>query len=194
MAIKINLGSGFKRIPGFTNVDDDPLVKPDHIVNLESAVLPFADNSVEEIRAHHILEHINNFIPLMKELYRVAQHGCILDIIAPHHQHDVYYGDPTHVRPITVPVMFMFSKSYCENHIKTYGSSTGMALKHGIDWEMVNYEYEYDDFYKPMLADFFARKEAGKVSQQEDFSIQRLMREATNVALNTKIIMAAVKE
>ena len=69
-----------------------------------------------------------------------------------------------------------------------------MALKHGIDWEMVNYEYEYDDFYKPMLFDFFKRKEEGKVSQEEDFAIQRLMREANNVAINTIIKMVAVKD
>jgi hypothetical protein len=69
-----------------------------------------------------------------------------------------------------------------------------MALKYDIDFDMVHYEYEYDQFYVPMLNDFFKRKEAGQVSQQEDFGIQRLMREATNVAVHTKIIMAAVKE
>ena len=66
--MKVNLGSGFKRIEGFVNVDDDPLVEPDYIVNVEKDKLPFDDNSVEEIRAHHILEHIGDgFIPLMKD-------------------------------------------------------------------------------------------------------------------------------
>ena len=35
MSLKINLGSGYKRIEGFLNVDDDPLVNPDYIVNLD---------------------------------------------------------------------------------------------------------------------------------------------------------------
>lgn len=192
--MKINLGAGLKRFDDFVNIDDDPLCNPDYLVNIEDAKLPFEDNSVEEIKAHHILEHIKNFIPLMKELHRVAVHGCIMDIIVPHHQHDVFYGDPTHVRPITVPIMHMFSKKYCEDHIKTYGSSTGMALKFGMDWDVVHYEFEWDDFYRPMLEDFFKRKDAGQVTQQEDFGIQRLLREATNVAINTKIIMMAVKE
>lgn len=195
--MKINLGSGYKRYEGFVNVDDDPLVKPDYIVQLDDVniKLPFEDNSISEIKAEHILEHIGDgFIPLMKELYRVAEHGCILDIIVPHHQHDVFYGDPTHKRPITVPVMYMFSKKYCDSHIKTYNSSSGMANKYDIDWEMVHFEYEYDQFYVPMLNDFFKRKEEDKVTPEEDFAIQRLMREATNVALNTKIKMIAVKE
>ena len=123
MGLKINLGSGLTKFDGFLNIDDDPLVNPDYFVQLDDVniKLPFEDNSVEEIKAHHILEHIGEgFIPLMKELYRIAEHGCILDIIAPHHMHDVYYGDPTHKRPITVPVMYMFSKSYCDKHMEWY--------------------------------------------------------------------------
>jgi predicted SAM-dependent methyltransferase len=194
--MKINLGSGLKRIEGFVNVDHDVLVNPDYIVNLDDVNirLPFDDDSVEEIRAHHILEHIGDgFIPLMKELYRVCKHGAILDVEVPHHQHDVFYGDPTHKRPITVNVMYMFSKEYNKNHIQLYNSSSGMGLQHDIDFEVIHFEFEYDQFYAPMLNDFFDRKEQGKVSQEEDFAIQRLLREATNVALNTKIKMMAVK-
>ena len=34
--MKINLGSGYKRIDGFLNIDDDPLVKPDYLLNVET--------------------------------------------------------------------------------------------------------------------------------------------------------------
>ena len=62
--MKINLGSGYKRIDGFLNIDDDPLVSPDFLCNIEKEKLPLEDNSVEEIRAHHIFEHIGaGFIP-----------------------------------------------------------------------------------------------------------------------------------
>lgn len=99
--MKINLGSGYKRIDGFLNIDDDPLVEPDFLCNIEKEKLPLEDNSVDEIRAHHILEHIGSgFIGLMQELYRVAKHGAILDIVVPHHFHDNFYSDPTHCRPI----------------------------------------------------------------------------------------------
>lgn len=195
--MKINIGSGYKRIEGFLNIDDDPLVEPDYLVNLDDVniQLPFDDNSVEEIIAHHVLEHIGEgFIPLMKELYRVAKHGCIFDIVVPHHQHDSFYGDPTHKRPITVPIMDMFSKKTNREHIKRYNSSSGIGLKYDIDFEMIWYDFEYDIFYASMLEDFFKRKDQGKVSKEEDFAIQRLLREATNVCINTKIKMMAVKE
>ena len=197
MGLKLNIGSGFKRYEGFINIDSDPLVKPDHVIELDDVniKLPFDDNSVSEIKAEHILEHIGEgFIPLIVELYRVAEEGCVLDITVPHHLHEVYYGDPTHKRPITVNVMYHFDKKHCDHRLKTWNSESGLANKLGIDWEIIHFEYEFDPFYLPMLEDFFKRKEEGKVSPEEDFAIQRLMREATNVAQNTKIKMMANKE
>ena len=195
--MKINLGSGMKRIEGFVNVDDDPLVNPDYVVNLDdvNVKLPFEDNTVSEIIAHHILEHIGDgFIPLMKELYRVAEHGCILDIRVPHHQHDMWYGDPTHKRFITVAGMYQFDKNWCLKEAEKWGSASGVAVKFGMDWQMVDFSFIYDEMYRPMLEDFFKRKEEGKVTAEEDFAIQRLMREATNVAGETHLKMIAVKE
>lgn len=193
--MKINLGSGYKRIEGFVNIDDDPLVKPDYLVDIENEKLPFDDNTVEEIRAHHILEHIGaGFIPLMKELYRVSKHGALLDIVVPHHFHDNFYSDPTHKRPITVGGMYMFCQKTNKEHIELYGSSSGMGLKYGINFEMEWYDFEYDAFYAEMVANTKKRIEEGKISQEDAFAFRRLMREANNVAVHTLIKMRAVKE
>lgn len=192
--MKLNIGSGYKRYDGFVNVDDDPLVKPDYIVNLEEGKLPFDDNSVDEIKAHHILEHIQNFIPLMQEFYRVCKHGAVLDIVAPHHNHEVYYGDPTHVRPITVNGMYLFSKKHCLGHKAQHDSSSGIALKYNLDFDVVHYEFDYDDFYLPLINGYNQRKEKNEITPEEDFAFQRLMREANNVAINTKIKMMAIKK
>lgn len=192
--MKLNIGSGHKRIPGFLNIDDDPLVCPDHLINLETAQLPFPDNSVSEIRAHHVLEHISNFIPLMSEFYRVCRHGALLDIVAPHHNHEVYYGDPTHVRPITVNGMYLFSKKHCLTHKEQHSSSSGIAFKYNLDFEVLSYDFDYDDFYAPMIREFKNRQESGKTTPDEEFAFARLMREANNVAINTKIQMMAIKE
>lgn len=192
--MKLNIGSGHKRFDGFLNIDDDPLVKPDYIVNLESAALPFPDNSVSEIRAHHVLEHISNFIPLMQEFYRVCRHGALLDIVAPHHNHEVYYGDPTHVRPITVNGMYLFSKKHCSTHAAQHSSSSGIAFKYNLDFEVLSYDFDYDEFYIPLIESFKRRQEQKETTQEEEFAFARLMREANNVAINTRIKMMAIKE
>ena len=176
-------------------MDDDPLVEPDYIVNVEKDRLPFDDDSVEEIRAHHILEHIGDgFIPLMKELHRVCKHGALLDIVVPHHFHDNFYGDPTHRRPITVSGMYLFSKKHCEEHKEAYGSYSGMALKYNIDFDMESFDFEYDPFYHGLLDMMKTKTENGTLTHDENQMFRRLMREANNVALHTLIKMRAVKE
>ena len=193
--MKINLGSGYKRIDGFLNVDDDPLVSPDFLCNIEKEKLPFDDNSVEEIRAHHIFEHIGaGFIPLMQEIYRVSKHDAILDILVPHHFHDNYYSDPTHCRPITVGGMYMFCQKTNKEHIEMYGSSSGIGLKYNINFEMVWFDFEHDQFYIEMVDRMKKKIEDETITHDEYFMFRRLMREANNVAVHTMIKMKAVKE
>ena len=193
--VKVNLGSGYKRIEGFVNVDDDPLVEPDYLVNIEKDKLPFDDNTVEEVRAHHILEHIGDgFIPLMQEIYRVCKHGAILDIVVPHHFHDNFYSDPTHRRPITVGGMYMFCQKTNKEHIEMYGSSSGMGLKYNVNFAMEWFDFEYDQFYAQMVENTKKRIESGQISEEDAFAFRRLMREANNVAVHTLIKMRVVKE
>lgn len=176
------------------NVDNDPLVSPDYIVDLEKGLLPFEDNSVDEIIAHHILEHIGeNFILLMQEIYRVCEHGAFIDIIAPHHLHDVYHIDPTHKRPILVEGMKMFSKKVMDEQIKVNNSSTGMAYKYNVDFDVIWFDYKYDMFYDGMIENYKAKKQSGEVSQEDDWMFTRLFREANNVAIETWIKLRVIK-
>lgn len=194
--MKLNLGAGYKHKEGYVNIDDDQLTNPDYVINLDdkNIKLPFEDDSVEEILASHILEHIGEgFIPLMQELYRVSKDGCILDIIVPHERHDVFTGDPTHKRPITVNGMYLFDKKYVKSHMDEYASSSGLAYKFKINFEMIHFEYEYDPFYIPLIESIEQKKKLNQLTDDEYFMYVRLMREANNVAQNTKIKMRAVK-
>lgn len=140
--MKLNIGSGYKRIPGFLNVDHDPLVAPDFLVDLENLKLGIPDNSVECVIAHHVLEHIGlGFDALMQELYRICTDGAIVDIVVPHHRSEIYFSDHTHCRPITVDMMRLFSKKYNRYHIDTYGSSSGFGLKLNVDFEIADFSY-----------------------------------------------------
>ncbi len=149
---KLNIGGGLKRPEGFTTIDMDPLCNADVTCDISKDVLPFEDNSVEYVIAHHIFEHIGEgFFHLLKELYRVCEDGAIIDIEVPHHRHDEFYGDPTHCRPFTVETFRLFSKKYNHWHIEHFGSSTGFGLKLDVDFEIVEYEQTFDPFFIPQL-------------------------------------------
>lgn len=70
--MKLNVGSGEERLEGYTSVDlYMPADIKDDITKLET----IPDNSVEEVRIYHVLEHLKNddFIPALKAIYRVLQ-------------------------------------------------------------------------------------------------------------------------
>jgi hypothetical protein len=168
MGLKINIGCGFRKFDGFVNLDADPQVNPDHVVDFEKDKLPFDDNSVEYVWAMHILEHMGDgFFHLMKEIYRVCNHGAGMRIVGPHHRHDDYYMDPTHKRPINHPVIQHFDKSWCDLSKRTNNSSSGMAYVFDVDFRIVNWEYTPDPFYQGMYDDMLLKFNNKEISQEE---------------------------
>lgn len=181
--MKLNLGSGYKRYPDFLNVDHDPLTQPDFLADLERLKLPIADSSVEYVIAHHVLEHIGaGFFDLMKEVYRVCKNGAILEVKVPHHRSEIFFGDPSHVRPITVESMQLFSKKYNEEHIKLYNSSSGFGIKCDVDFEIV--QYAFNPYPK------WAERFKSLTNEQ----IEEIVMDYNNVFHETVIIMKAVKD
>lgn len=151
--MKINLGGGFKRIEGFLNVDADPLTKPDTVVNIETDKWPYSDNTVDEVRAHHILEHIGDgFFHVMQELYRVCKDGAIIDIAVPHHRSEVWYGDVTHRRFITIDNLRQFSKKENAWHVNQWHSSSGFGVRYNVDFEIIEYEFIPNENWRTRFA------------------------------------------
>ncbi len=99
--MKLHLGCGRKKIKGFVNCDVLEGVSPDRVVNLEEK-LPFKDNSVDEIYSRHTFEHVQNFMQLMEELYRICKPNAKLKIIVPYFSHPGAFQDPTHKRFFTL--------------------------------------------------------------------------------------------
>lgn len=112
--MKVNLGCGNDKKRGYVNCDISPAVKPDKVVDLEKK-LPFKDNSVDEIIAEHVLEHITNFVPLMHELYRVCKKNAVIYIKTPFYSSWGQFNDPTHLRFFT-PFTFGYFKKGNYSH------------------------------------------------------------------------------
>lgn len=56
--MKLNLGCGTSRFPGFINIDINKDLEPDFIVDLGKDNLPFESSTIDEIWCCHTLEHI----------------------------------------------------------------------------------------------------------------------------------------
>lgn len=123
--LKIDLGSGHSPAPGYKSLDISEEHKPDYVCDLEGAVLPFENDSVTEFRASHVFEHIENFIPLMNELYRCLKPGGLLRAMVPIDK--AAFQDPTHVRFFNAGVWQYFSKDINQK-FPHYGITTNFVI------------------------------------------------------------------
>lgn len=79
--IKLNLGCGPQLMKGFVNVDSSEEEKPDVVADVVK--LPYEDDSVDEIFASHILEHIDWRVPALEEWHRVLKPGGLITVCVP---------------------------------------------------------------------------------------------------------------
>lgn len=120
---KLHLGCGHDRKEGYINIDSSPIVKPDMVLDLEKLPLPVEDDSIDEIVANHVLEHIRNFVPLVHELHRISRSGTLIFIKTPFYAAWGQYNDPTHVRFFTPFTFDYFSEqgAYVHEAMNTAG-------------------------------------------------------------------------
>ena len=105
----VDIGGGHSPTPGYDNLD------PVHGTNAlltrraEDGPLPYGNQSVEAIRASHVLEHIAgpDIIPVMNEFHRVLVPGGELTVIVPQFPSWQAMADPTHIS-FWVPERFAY--------------------------------------------------------------------------------------
>ncbi|WOE75040.1 class I SAM-dependent methyltransferase [Alterisphingorhabdus coralli] len=155
--LKLNLGCGYNKLQGFVNVDSAKDCNPDQLVDLESFPWPWDDDSVDEIRMSHVLEHLGQapevYLKIMCEIYRICVADAVIHITVPHHRHDNFHSDPTHVRAVTPLGLALFDRQQCEAWIAGGYSNTPLALYCGVDFVTEEVINDLDPAWQQRLQD-----------------------------------------
>jgi SAM-dependent methyltransferase len=153
--IRLHLGSGRRPQGGFINVDREASASPDVVLDLELTPWPWANESVDEIRAEHVLEHLGHqicvFLAIISEMHRVLIPGGVLRITVPHWRSDSYWGDPTHVRAITPQMLGLFSRK--ENLKSKEWANTPLAEYLDVDFELKHTEFVLTPYWSKRYSD-----------------------------------------
>ena len=185
--MKLNLGCGYSRLDGWLNVDKFAACDPDRVVDLEQTPWPFEDGCADEILLSHVLEHLGAdpevFFAIVKELYRVCRPGAEVRIHVPHPRHDDFINDPTHVRPITPELLFLFSKRQNRIWQANRASNTLLALYLDVDFEVKKASSVLDPRYAEALS-------RGQIAEAQ---LDELARSYNNVIREYVITLEAVK-
>jgi acetyltransferase-like isoleucine patch superfamily enzyme/SAM-dependent methyltransferase len=94
--VRIDLGCGARKAPGFIGVDIFPAPGVDIVADLSTA-FPFEDNSVDELRAYDFIEHLPDRLRTMNEIWRICKDGALVDLFVPSTDGRGAFQDPTHV-------------------------------------------------------------------------------------------------
>jgi len=94
--MKLNLGCGRKKLEGYTGVDRIQTTATDVVHDLNIFPYPFPDTSAEEIILDNVLEHLDDVVRVMTELYRLCQPGALVKISVPYFKSNSAFTDPTH--------------------------------------------------------------------------------------------------
>lgn len=94
MPLKLDLGCSRYKSDGYIGLDIAPAADVD--VLGDGRKLPFRTSSITGVYSHHCIEHIDDQLAVISELWRVCQHGAEIDLTVPHFSCSAYYDDLTH--------------------------------------------------------------------------------------------------
>ena len=114
--LKINLGAGYDIKKEYINHDIVDLKGIDVVHDLNVYPWPWEDDSIDEIIALDVLEHLDNFLASMEEVYRILKVGGIVSLKVPYWNSAYLYMDPTHRRGFHEATFYFFDpkKDHCK--------------------------------------------------------------------------------
>ncbi|MBA3656408.1 MAG: methyltransferase domain-containing protein [Gemmatimonadaceae bacterium] len=98
----LDLGCGNKKRPGAVGVDFNDRTQADVVHNLNEFPYPFEKGTFDEVYLDNTLEHLDQPLHVMEEVYRITRPGALVKVIVPYFRSPWAFHDPTHQHFFTV--------------------------------------------------------------------------------------------
>jgi len=141
--IRLDLGCGRKKQPGFIGMDIMPIPGVEICHDLEEYPWPLPDKCATTVMASHIIEHINpargGMIKFMDEVWRIMKPEGEFMISLPYGGSPGYWQDPTHCNGVTEVTFAYFdplAASYAGDRLMNL-----YTLYEPAPWKIVKNEY-----------------------------------------------------
>lgn len=146
----LDLGCGTRKRPGTIGVDRTATPGVDVVCDL-GVGLPFADSSVQEIIASHVVEHLEDLSKTMEEIWRVCQPGARVRIWTPHFSSGLAsWSDPTHRRAFTSRTFEYFLPENNSHYLRARFRMEALCLHYNLGgaqrrsaslWHRLEYQF-----------------------------------------------------
>jgi len=153
----VDLGCGDRKIRHSVGVDCVHLSGVDKVHDLNVFPYPFDDDSVDRVVMNNIIEHLDDTIAVLGEVYRMLRPGGVCHIEVVYWNHKYTWSDPQHKHAFTE-----LSWEFFTGKRKQYYTSYA--------FELLSFEWQYDyhlknipKFIKRFLGKFLCNVIAGMV-------------------------------
>jgi predicted SAM-dependent methyltransferase len=152
--VKLDLGCGISKREGYLGVDCIQLPGIDLVHDLNKLPYPFKDGEIDEVFMDNVLEHLDNPLKVMEEVYRICKDGAKITISVPYFRSFYATIDPTHRNFFGVNWFNYFDPDHLF-HKKYQYTKAKLSVK------MIEFDREFQNSKKSFLHRFFLRY-AGK--------------------------------
>ncbi len=127
--VRIDLGCGTRKVKGALGVDNVAIAGVDVVADLNTG-LPFRDNAIDAVYVYHILEHLDDLLGTMNEIWRVCKPGALVFVKVPHAASTfVTWKDPTHKRGLFIATFAYFDSTYFDGAAFAYYSKARFRIE-----------------------------------------------------------------
>ena len=92
----LDLGCGANKVPGAFGIDIVAPTGVDLVHDLKATPYPLPESCADTIYLNHVLEHFENPLPILEEIWRIARPDGRVLIRTPHYSGIYSWVDPTH--------------------------------------------------------------------------------------------------
>lgn len=116
----IDLGCGTRKKPGAIGLDIARVPGVDVVADVMRP-LPLKDDSVDEVYASHLIEHVDDVLAFMGEVWRVCKPGALVYFRFPHASTPyLTWKDPTHRRGVYLAMFEYFDPTTLDGQLWGY--------------------------------------------------------------------------
>lgn len=160
----LDVGCGMRKKLGAVGIDINPRSDADVVHDLNVVPYPFVSNYFDEIWCDNVLEHLDNIIKVMSELYRIAKPSAKVTIIVPFFSHRQANTDPTHMHFFGLHSFDYFTSGnsyanfrYASAQFELLSADFDRGIKpdHWFDRILKNFANSHKDLYENRLANIF---------------------------------------